>query len=73
MSSRAIAERCFTIPPSIHCLGEWPVAEREESIGARISQLRKDKGTTQKELAERRCRAPSIPLFPRRLNAESPL
>jgi hypothetical protein len=49
------------------------VAEREESIGARISQLRKDKGTTQKELAERRCRAPSIPLFPRRLNAESPL
>jgi len=29
------------------------VAEREESIGARISQLRKDKGMTQKELAER--------------------
>jgi transcriptional regulator with XRE-family HTH domain len=34
-------------------LGELPVAEREESIGARISQLRKDKGMTQKELAER--------------------
>jgi transcriptional regulator with XRE-family HTH domain len=53
MSTQAIAELGFTIPPSIHCLGEWPVAEREESIGARISQLRKDKGMTQKELAER--------------------
>jgi hypothetical protein len=49
------------------------VAEREESIGARISQLRKDKRMTQKELAERRCRAPLMPLFPRLLNAESPL
>jgi len=29
------------------------VAEREESIGVRISQLRKDKRMTQKELAER--------------------
>jgi len=53
MSTPAIAELGFTIPPSIHCLGELPVAEREESIGARISQLRKDKGMTQKELAER--------------------
>jgi transcriptional regulator with XRE-family HTH domain len=53
MSNPAIAELGFTIPPSIHCLGELPVAEREESIGARISQLRKDKGMTQKELAER--------------------
>ena len=53
MSNPAIAELDFTIPPSIHCLGELPVAEREESIGARISQLRKDKGMTQKELAER--------------------
>ena len=53
MSTPVIAELGFTIPPSIHCLGEWPVAEREESIGARISQLRKDKGMTQKELAER--------------------
>jgi DNA-binding XRE family transcriptional regulator len=53
ISTPAIAELGFTIPPSIHCLGEWPVAEREESIGARISQLRKDKGMTQKELAER--------------------
>ena len=34
-------------------VGEWPVAEREESIGARITQLRKDTGMTQKELAER--------------------
>ena len=53
MSNPAIAELGFTIPPSIHCLGDLPVAEREESIGARISQLRKDKGMTQKELAER--------------------
>ena len=53
MSTQVTAELGFTIPPSIHCLGEWPVAEREESIGARISQLRKDKGMTQKELAER--------------------
>ena len=53
MSTPAIAELGFTIPPSIHCLGDLPVAEREESIGARISQLRKDKGMTQKELAER--------------------
>ena len=53
MSTPALAELGFTIPPSIHCLGELPVAEREESIGARISQLRKDKGMTQKELAER--------------------
>jgi transcriptional regulator with XRE-family HTH domain len=53
MSNPAIAERGYTIPPSNHCLGELPVAEREESIGARISQLRKDKGMTQKELAER--------------------
>jgi len=53
MSTPAIAELGFTIPPNIHCLGELPVAEREESIGARISQLRKDKGMTQKELAER--------------------
>jgi transcriptional regulator with XRE-family HTH domain len=53
MSTQAIAELGFTIPPSIHCLGDLPVAEREESIGARISQLRKDKGMTQKELAER--------------------
>jgi transcriptional regulator with XRE-family HTH domain len=29
------------------------VAEREESIGAHISRLRKDKAMTQKELAER--------------------
>jgi transcriptional regulator with XRE-family HTH domain len=43
----------FTIPVGIYCLGERPVAERGESIGARISQLRKDKGMTQKELAER--------------------
>jgi transcriptional regulator with XRE-family HTH domain len=52
MSISAIAELGFTIPPSIHCLGDLPVAEREESIGARISQLRKDKGMTQKEMAE---------------------
>ncbi len=53
MSNPAITELGFTIPPSIHCLGELFVAEREGSIGARISQLRKDKGMTQKELAER--------------------
>jgi hypothetical protein len=47
MSTPAIAEPSFTLPPGIHCLGELPVAEREESIGARISQLRKDKGMTQ--------------------------
>jgi hypothetical protein len=40
MSTQAIAGPGFTIPPSIDCLGEWPVAEREGSIGARISQLR---------------------------------
>jgi transcriptional regulator with XRE-family HTH domain len=53
MSDPAIAELGFTIPPSIHCLGKVPVAEREESIGASISQLRKDKRMTQRELAER--------------------
>jgi transcriptional regulator with XRE-family HTH domain len=53
MSTPAIAELGFTLLPGIHCLGELPVAEREESIGARISQLRKDKGMTQKERAER--------------------
>jgi transcriptional regulator with XRE-family HTH domain len=49
-STPAIAELDVTV---IHYLGDLPVAERDESIGARISQLRKDKGMTQKELAGR--------------------
>jgi transcriptional regulator with XRE-family HTH domain len=53
MSTQVIAALSLTLPPCIHGWGEVPVAERAESIGARISQLRKDKGLTQKELAER--------------------
>lgn len=52
MSTQALAQLALTLPP-IHWLGEHGVAEKSDSIGARIAQMRRDKGLTQKELAER--------------------
>ncbi|MGH8275619.1 MAG: helix-turn-helix domain-containing protein [Steroidobacteraceae bacterium] len=52
MSTQALAQLALTLPV-IHFLGGHGVAEKGDSIGARIAQLRKDKGLTQKELAER--------------------
>jgi transcriptional regulator with XRE-family HTH domain len=52
MSTQALSQPGFTLP-AIPWLGEHGVAEKADSIGARIAQMRKDKGLTQKELAER--------------------
>jgi len=52
MSTQALVQPGFTLP-AIPWLGEHGVAEKLDSIGARIAQMRKDKGLTQKELAER--------------------
>lgn len=52
MSTAALAQPPLTLP-SIPWLGEHGVVEKADSIGARIAQMRKDKGLTQKELAER--------------------
>jgi len=52
MSTQALSQPGFTLPV-IPWLGEHGVAEKADSIGARIAQMRKDKGLTQKELAER--------------------
>jgi transcriptional regulator with XRE-family HTH domain len=52
MSTQALSQPGFTLPV-IPWLGEHGVVEKADSIGARIAQMRKDKGLTQKELAER--------------------
>jgi len=52
MSTQALSQPGLTLP-AIPWLGEHGVAEKADSIGARIAQMRKDKGLTQKELAER--------------------
>jgi transcriptional regulator with XRE-family HTH domain len=52
MSAAALAQPTLTLP-AVPWLGERGVAEKADSIGVRIAQMRKDKGLTQKELAER--------------------
>jgi transcriptional regulator with XRE-family HTH domain len=52
MSTAALAQPTLTLP-AIPWLGECGVAEKAGSIGVRIAQMRRDKGLTQKELAER--------------------
>lgn len=53
MSTQVSLKTGDTIPPGI-VLGGWVVAKTEsQSLGMRIAQLRKDRGLTQAELAER--------------------
>ena len=55
MSTQGVLKTGPTIVPRIELLGGLVVAKTEtrESLGARIAQLRKDRGMTQAELAER--------------------
>jgi transcriptional regulator with XRE-family HTH domain len=53
MSNPDLAKTAFTIPSHHALLGETALAKLETiKIGARIAHLRKDRGMTQKELAE---------------------
>jgi transcriptional regulator with XRE-family HTH domain len=56
MSTQATAETALTIPAS-HSQGPWVMAREQkaeqETPGARLARLRRDKGITQIELAER--------------------
>lgn len=52
MSTQLLFQPALTLP-AIHFLGVHGLAEKADSIGARIAQMRKDKGLTQQELAER--------------------
>lgn len=55
MSTPALPKTTLTIPSVFHPLGDWlvPQALTHDSIGVRLARFRRDKGLTQKELAER--------------------
>jgi transcriptional regulator with XRE-family HTH domain len=55
MSTQVMLKTGDTIQADIRLLGVWAVAktETQETLGARIAGLRKDRGMTQAELAER--------------------